>query len=77
MSEKRIYDKNGKVIKIIFTIPVGYMTSEEEEELINKTIALYKNDNITDYWLPTSREYNRQKLLKNRKLKLNKLFNDN
>jgi len=74
MSERRIY-KNGKVTKIIFTIPVGHLTPEEAQKQLNELIASYKNDD--NYFLPTSREYYRQKLLKNRKEKLNKLFNDN
>ena len=76
MSEKRIYDKNGKVIKIIFTIPVGYMTPEETDNLIKKTLSSFKKSDNVDYFFPT-RELKRQELLKNRKQKLNKLFNDN
>ena len=43
MSERRIY-KNGKVTKIIFTIPVGHLTPEEAQKQLNELIASYKND---------------------------------
>jgi len=57
-SEKRYYDKNGKHIKSVFTIPVGGLSSEEAEENIEKLIKGYKEYEYGDYWFPIKDESN-------------------
>lgn len=44
MSEKTYYDKDGKVIKRVFTIPVGNLSREDAEKQIKNIMNSYKDD---------------------------------
>jgi hypothetical protein len=44
MSEKTFYDKDGKVIKRVFTIPIGSFSREEAEKNIKELMNYYKED---------------------------------
>ena len=50
-SERRYYDKDGKHIKSVFTIPVEGSVEVAEEE-IKKLMKGYKEYEYGDYWFP-------------------------
>jgi len=61
-------DSHGK---IIYKIPVGNLSRKETEKIISELLEKYRSDD--DIWLT---EYNRKELIKNRKLKIQKIENE-
>ena len=55
-SERRYYDKDGKHIKSVFTIPVGGLSAEQAEEEIKNLNKSYKEYEYGDYWFPVKDE---------------------